>query len=419
MDKRQSPHRPKRKLPSAEFFKFIGPGFLVTVGFIDPGNWAANMAAGSQYGYSLLWMVTLSTLLLSILQHNAAHLGIVTGLCLSEAAVKYLPRPMSCVVLVSAVGASISTSLAEVLGAAIGLNILFGLPLQYGAVLAALLAAGMLFTNSYPRLEKWILGFVSLIGIAFLLELSLVKIEWGTALQSWFVPSIPSGSLPIIMSVLGAVVMPHNIFLHSEVIQSRQWNLQEKEVIATQLKYEFLDTLLAMGVGWAINSAMILMAAAVFHTHGNLVTELPQAEATLKPLLGGAAAVIFALALLFAGFSSSVTAGMAGGSIFAGIFGKPFAIHDRHSQFGVFLTLAASVGIIFFLRDPFQGLLWSQIILSMQLPLTITALITLTSSTRVMGPFANSRQNEIILWSVSAVVFLLNLLLLLQIFGVS
>jgi len=154
------------------------------------------MAAGSQYGYSLLWMVTLSTLLLSILQHNAAHLGIVTGLCLSEAAVKYLPRPMSCVVLVSAVGASISTSLAEVLGAAIGLNILFGLPLQYGAVLAALLAAGMLFTNSYPRLEKWILGFVSLIGIAFLLELSLVKIEWGTALQSWFVPSIPQGPSP-------------------------------------------------------------------------------------------------------------------------------------------------------------------------------------------------------------------------------
>jgi manganese transport protein len=218
------------------------------------------------------------------------------------------------------------------------------------------------------------------------------------------------------MSVLGAVVMPHNIFLHSEVIQSRQWNLQEDEVIATQLKYEFLDTLLAMGVGWAINSAMILMAAAVFHTHGTLVTELPQAEATLKPLLGGAAAVIFALALLFAGFSLSVTSGMAGGSIFAGFFKKPFDIQDRPSQIGVFLTLAAAVGIIFFLRDPFQGLLWSQIILSLQLPLTITTLIVLTSSARVMGPYANSRQSRIILWSVSAVVFLLNILLLLQIF---
>ena len=149
------------------------------------------------------------------------------------------------------------------------------------------------------------------------------------------------------------------------------------------------------------------------------MTELPQAEATLKPLLGGAAAVIFALALLFAGFSSSVTAGMAGGSIFAGIFKKPFAIYDRHSQFGVFLTLAAAVGIIFLLRNPFQGLLWSQIILSMQLPLTIAALIVLTSSTRVMGPFANSRLNGIILWAASAVVFLLNLLLLLQIFGLS
>src|SRR5512139_2246140 len=127
-----------------EILKYIGPGFLVTVGFIDPGNWAANMAAGSQYGYSLLWMVTLSTLFLIILQHNAAHLGIVTGLCLSEAAAKYLPRMAGSLILASAVGASISTSLAEILGAAIGLNILFGLPIQYGAVLSALLAGGML-----------------------------------------------------------------------------------------------------------------------------------------------------------------------------------------------------------------------------------------------------------------------------------
>jgi len=417
MDQKENIHRSSKKPRAANFLKYIGPGFLVTVGFIDPGNWAANMTGGSQYGYSLLWMVTLSTLFLIILQHNAAHLGIVTGLCLSEAAAKHLPRMAGSLILASAVGASISTSLAEVLGAAIGLNILFGLPIQYGAVLSALLAGGMLFSNTYPRLEKWILGFVSLIGIAFLLELSLVRIEWGNALRGWFVPSIPPGSLPIVMSVLGAVVMPHNIFLHSEVIQSRQWNLQEKEVIASQLKYEFLDTLLAMGVGWAINSAMILMAAAVFHTHGNLVTELPQAEATLRPLLGQAAAVIFALALLFAGFSSSVTAGMAGGSIFAGIFKKPFAIHDRPSQIGVLLTLAGGVGIVFFLRDPFQGLLWSQIILSLQLPLTIIALIMLTSSTRVMGTYANNRQSKIILWTVAAVVFLLNLMLLLQVFG--
>ncbi len=396
--------------------KYIGPGFLVTVGFIDPGNWAANMAAGSQYGYSPLWMVTLSTIMLIILQHNAAHLGIVTGLCLSEASARFFPRWVSGVTLLSAVGASISTALAEILGAAIALHMLFGIPLNLGAILAAVMATVMLFSNSYPRLERWILGVVSLIGFAFLVELSLVRIEWGSALKSWFVPSIPPGSIPIIMSVLGAVVMPHNIFLHSEVIQSRQWNLQEEEVIDQQLQYEFLDTLLAMAAGWVINSAMILMAAAAFYANGVLVTELPQAEATLRPLLGKAAAVIFALALLFSGFSSSVTAGMAGGSIWAGIFQRPFDIREFSSRVGVFLTLAPAVGIIFFLRDPFQGLLWSQIILSIQLPLTILPLVMLTSSSRVMGKFANSRKNRFILWTVSVIVVFLNVMLLGQTF---
>jgi manganese transport protein len=398
-----------------ELFKYLGPGFLVTVGFIDPGNWAANVAAGSNYGYSLLWMVTLSTLMLILLQHNAAHLGIVTGLCLSEACAKYFGRGVSGWLLGSAVGASVSTALAEVLGTAIGLNMLFGLPLAAGAVLSSGLVLYMLFSNSYPRLEKWILGFVSLIGIAFLLELSMVKIPWSEAARAWVVPSFPAGSIPIVMSVLGAVVMPHNIFLHSEVIQSRQWNTQGEEVIQKQLKFEFVDTLLAMIVGWAINSAMILVAASVFHAHGVVITELPQAQATLKPLLGNAAAVIFALALLFSGFSSSITAGMAGGSIFAGIFQKPFNTSDRHSRMGIYVTLFGALGIIFFLQDPFQGLLWSQIILSIQLPLTIVPLILLTSSSRVMGKYANSRGNQILLWAVAFVVLFLNVMLLIQI----
>jgi len=373
------------------------------------------MAAGSQYGYSLLWMVTLSTLMLILMQHNAAHLGIVTGLCLSEATARYLPLATGRVVLFSAVGAAISTALAEVLGAAIALNILFGLPLQLGSVLTAVLAAVLLFTNRYPKLEKWIIGFVSLIGLAFLLELSLVKIQWGTALKSWFVPALPDGSLPVVMSVLGAVVMPHNIFLHSEVIQSRQWNLQSEEIIRHQLKYELTDTLFAMVVGWAINSAMILMAAAVFHSKGTVITELPQAEATLRPLLGQVSGLVFALALLFSGFSSSVTAGMAGGSIFAGLFNEPFNIRDHHSRVGVFLTLVPAVVIIFFLSSPFQGLLWSQIILSIQLPLTIIPLVYLTSATRVMGKYANSRGSLVLLSAVAAIVFFLNVMLLLQI----
>ena len=397
-----------------ELFKFLGPGFLVTVGFIDPGNWAANVAAGSNYGYSLLWMVTLSTLMLILLQHNAAHLGIVTGLCLSEGCAKYFGRGVSGLILGSAVGASVSTALAEVLGTAIGLSMLFGLPLSVGALLSCGLVLYMLLSNSYPRLEKWILGFVSLIGLAFLLEISMVKVPWSEAARAWVVPCLPAGSISIVMSVLGAVVMPHNIFLHSEVIQSRQWNTQGEEIIQKQLKFEFVDTLLAMLVGWAINSAMILVAASVFHTHGVVVTELPQAQATLKPLLGNAAAVIFALALLFSGFSSSITAGMAGGSIFAGIFQKPFNSSDRHSRMGIYITLFGALGIILFLQDPFQGLLWSQIILSMQLPLTMIPLIVLTSSSRVMGKYANTWGNQILLWTVASVVLFLNVMLLMQ-----
>jgi manganese transport protein len=220
------------------------------------------------------------------------------------------------------------------------------------------------------------------------------------------------------MSVLGAVVMPHNIFLHSEIIQSRQWNLEGEQMIKKQLKYEFTDTFFAMMVGWAINSAMILVAASVFFTHGTLVTELPQAQATLRPLLGNAAAVVFALALLAAGLSSSVTAAMAGGSIFAGIFMEPFDLKDSHSRMGVIITILGALIVIFFLKDPFQGIIWSQIALSIQLPWTVFGLIILTSSGRVMGKFANTLFNKVILGAVAGTVSVLNVMLLGQIFGI-
>ena len=194
----------------------------------DPGNWASNMAAGADYGYQLLWMVTLSTIMLIILQHNVAHLGIVTGLCLSEAASIYLPAWLARPVLLSAVIAAIATSLAEVLGGAIALAMLFGIPIKIGAVLTAVFCSWLLWSNAYQKLEKLIIGFVSLIGLSFLIELSFVQIDWGQAAVGWVVPSIPDGAMLIIMSVLGAVVMPHNLFLHSEIIQSRQWNLEDK-----------------------------------------------------------------------------------------------------------------------------------------------------------------------------------------------
>src|SRR5665647_3105506 len=239
-------------------FKFIGPGLLVTVGFIDPGNWASDLAAGSDYGYVLLWVVTLSTIMLVILQHNVAHLGIATGLCLSEAATIYLK----------------------------------------------------------PRYSK--------------ILLSSANIDWNSAISGWVVPSFPKGSIIIIMSVLGAVVMPHNLFLHSEIIQSRQWNLKDEKIIKKQLKFEFFDTLFSMIIGWAINSAMILLAAATFFKSRTPVSELEQAEQLLAPLLGNHAPIVFAIALLFAGLASTITSGMAAGSIFSGMFREPYDISLIH-----------------------------------------------------------------------------------------
>jgi len=412
MDKNSVKHKPV--FGALDVLKYIGPGFLVTVGFIDPGNWASNIAAGSLYGYSLLWVVTLSTLMLILLQHNAAHLGIATGLCLSEASTKFMSKPGSLIFLSSAVLASVSTALAEILGAAIGLQMLLGLPLYAGALLSALFSGFMLLSKSYRSLEKIIIGFVSLIGLAFIFELSLVSIGWKEALSNWVTPSLPPGSLPIIVSVLGAVVMPHNIFLHSEVIQSRQWNLQSDETIKRQLKFEFTDTLTAMTIGWAINSAMILVAASVFYGSGVAISELPQAQETLRPLLGSAAANVFAIALIFAGLSSSVTAAMAGGSIYAGIFMEPYDPSDSHSRTGIIMTLTGALVLVFLVGDPFNGIIWSQIILSLQLPLTIFSLLFLTSSKKVMRQFANSTRDNILLWCTGVVVVVLNVMLLLQ-----
>ena len=236
----------KRYLGSLDIFRYIGPGLLVTVGFIDPGNWASNFAAGSEFGYSLLWVVSLSTVMLIILQHNVAHLGIVTGLCLSEAATQYTPKWVSRPILGTAVLASISTSLAEILGGAIALQMLLDIPIIWGSILTTVFVFIMLFTNSYKRIEKSIIAFVSVIGLSFLYELFLVDIDWPMAAQAWVTPSIPKGSMLIIMSVLGAVVMPHNLFLHSEVIQSHEYNKQDESSIKKVLKYEFYDTLFSM-----------------------------------------------------------------------------------------------------------------------------------------------------------------------------
>jgi len=407
-------HKPK--FGALDILKYIGPGLLVTVGFIDPGNWATNLAAGSFFGYKLLWLITLSTIMLIMLQHNVAHLGIATGLCLSEAATIYTKPFVSKSILISAIMASVSTALAEILGGAIALQMLFHLPLKIGSVLTASLVGYMLYSNSYRRLEKWIIGFVSIIGLSFIYELTLVDINWAEAGISVIKPSIPENSILIIMSLLGAVVMPHNLFLHSEIIQSRQWNLENEKVIKRQLDFELFDTMFSMVIGWAINIAIILVAVATFYQHNIHVSDLTQAKEMLTPLLGNAAGIIFAIALLFAGLSACLTAGMAGGSIFAGIYGEPYDIKDSHTRTGAGITIVAAVLLIFFINDPFKGLIISQMVLSIQLPFTIFLQIYLTSSKKVMGKYANKPHIIFILYIIAASVTFLNILLFLSLF---
>ena len=387
----------KRYLGGLDVFKYIGPGLLVTVGFIDPGNWASNFAAGSEFGYSLLWVVTLSTIMLIVLQHNVAHLGIVTGLCLSEAATKYTPKWVSRPILGTAVLASISTSLAEILGGAIALEMLFDIPIIWGAILTTIFVVIMLFTNSYKKIERSIIAFVSVIGLSFIYELFLVEIDWPLAVEGWVTPAFAKGSMLIIMSVLGAVVMPHNLFLHSEVIQSHEYNKQDDSSIRKVLKYELFDTLFSMIVGWAINSAMILLAAATFFKSGIQVEELQQAKSLLEPLLGNSAAIVFALALLM-----------------AGIFGESYHIKDSHSQVGVILSLGIALLLIFFIGDPFKGLLISQMVLSIQLPFTVFLQVGLTSSRKVMGQYVNSKWSSFVLYAIAGIVTVLNIMLLIS-----
>ncbi len=413
-DLKNTHHR--RVLGALEILKYIGPGLVVTMGFIDPGNWASNLAAGSTFGYALLWMITLSTLMLIILQHNVAHLGIVTGLCLSEAAHKHLPAALANPLLGSAMCASVSTSLAEILGGALALQMLFNVPIRAGAVLVTALVLYLLLSNNYRRLERWIIGFVSLIGIAFIYELKIAPVDWAAAGAGLVTPAFPPGAALVAMSVLGAVVMPHNLFLHSEIIQSRQWNLEDAAVMRKQLKFEFADTLLSMVVGWAINSAIIIMAAATFYRSGTPVGELRQAGEMLAPLLGHISSKVFAVALLFSGIAAGVTSGMAGGSIFSGIHGEPLNLDDSHSRLGMAISLVAGLIVVFFISNPLKGLIYSQMALSVQLPFTIFLQVYLTSSKKVMGAYANGRWTVFLLSVIGLAVSWLNLKLLFNLF---
>jgi manganese transport protein len=407
-----------RELNNADFksfFKYLGPGFIVTVGFIDPGNWATNISAGSDFGYALLWVVLLSTIILIILQYNVAKFGIVTGTCMAEAANAKFSKLVSRLILTSAMFAIIATVLAELLGAAIALEMIFHIPIKLGVVIAAFVTLFLVFSNKYNKIEGIIIGFVSLIGISFILELLIAPVDWVSA-SVGLVPTMPTNSILIIMGIIGAVVMPHNLFLHSEFIQSRKYSLDDEDKLNKQLGYAKTDTLVSMFVGFCINSAMIILAASTFYVAGISVTSLDQAQLMLEPLLGSTAAGIFALALLFAGIASSITAAMSGGVISSGMFGEKYNSNDRHTSFGILLVVVLATILIFFINDPFMGLIISQVFLSVQLPITILTQISLTSDRKLMGNHVNSIKNKILLWTCAIIVIVLNIILLVGTF---
>lgn len=390
----------------------------MTVGFIDPGNWATNIAAGSAFGYSLLWVITFSTAVLILWQHMSAHLGIIKRQSLAEAVRAHTGPVASTIYGITAMGACVATALAEILGAAIGLRILFGVQIHLGVIIAAVLTGIILWIQRLQYLEKLIVGFVAAIGFCYLVELYLVRPDWSMTAHHILVPHLNSSNLLVAVGLVGAVVMPHNIYLHSEVIRSRTKDGMTDSETRKVLRYEFLDTMVSMLVGMAINMAMIIVAAAVFFKHGLPVNDLAQASETLRPLVGKLSSMVFGVALLFAGVSSSMTAGLAGGSILRGYLGNEN--QDQRTllyRVGVVFTLAAGTLLIFLIHDAFRALVISQVCLSIQLPFTMLPLFLLTKDARVMGVYATGWFEKLEMVLTGVAILVLNGLLVYQTFG--
>lgn len=401
----------KNKLPFVTILRFLGPGFLVTVGFIDPGNWATNIEGGSKYGYDLLWVITLSTIILIIIQHMSAKLGIVTGKSLAVNIRDYFPRPVAFLLGVTIVLACVATDVAELLGGAIGFNLLLGTPLWLGALITVICEVVMIISMRYHRLEAAIIGFLAIIGICYVIEILIVEPEWARALPALAIPRVDSSSIYIAMGILGAVVMPHNIFLHSNVIHSREWGDSEEDK-KKRLNYEKMDTVAAMIMGWVVNSAMIIVAAAVFARHGIAVESIEQASETLKPIAGPLAGFLFALALVFAGVGSSVTSSMAEVNVITGFLGKPEDPRTLLYKISVFITAIPSFIIIMWGMDTFRILIFSQVVLSIQLPFTLIPLLILCRSRRIMSSFRSDTKEFCSAVVISAIVIALNIYLL-------
>jgi manganese transport protein len=392
---------------------FLGPAFIASVAYVDPGNFATNIQGGSAFGYTLLWVIVVSNVMAMLIQTLSAKLGIATGQNLAEHCRNHFSKPVVYVMWVLMELVAIATDLAEFIGAAIGFQLLFGFPLIIGGVLTAICTFLILALERYGfrPLEIAITVMVSVIALSYLLETILDRPEFKTILYHSFVPQF-SGTESILLAtgILGATVMPHAIFLHSALTQQRII-VKEPKKLRKLFHFEILDVTIAMGIASLVNMAMLIMAAATFYKHGytNIAT-IEEAHLTLQPLLGKAASWIFAISLLASGLSSSTVGTSAGQVMMQGFLHKHIPVWVRR-----FVTIIPSIVVISIGLDPTRTLVISQVILSFGLPFAIIPLIIFTKKKELMGILVNKKITTFIVYVIAALIISLNLYLVYQV----
>jgi manganese transport protein len=391
---------------------YFGPAFVASVAYIDPGNFATNIEGGARFGYSLLWVLLWSNLMAVLVQSLSAKMGIATGRSLPQNCRLLFSRRMTIFLWVAAEISAVATDLAEFLGAALGFYLLFGIPMFPSALLTGVAVFAILAVErlGFRRLEYVIMFFVAIIGGCYAVEVWLAKPPWGPIVHGVIVPLANSDSIYIAVGMLGATVMPHVVYLHSALVQHR--HEEDAEHRRRHNRFEIIDVLVAMNSAWLVNSAMVIMAAAVFFGRKEVVVTIEAAHRTLGPLLGGSAAALFGVALLASGLSSSTVGTMAGQVILDGFLDIRMSIFLRR-----FLTMIPALVVIGMGLDPLRIIVLSQVCLSFTLPFALIPLILLTRRRDLMGEYANSNWIHVCAWIAVIVILALNGLLLYQIFG--
>jgi manganese transport protein len=392
---------------------FFGPAFVISVGYMDPGNWGTDIEGGARFGYSLLWVILLANMMAILMQTLSAKLGIATGQTLPEVCRDRYPRWASVSLWVTAELAAMATDLAEFLGGAVGFNLLFGIPLFPAALLTGVIISGILLLERYGfrKVEVAILMLIAVIGFGYMAEMWLVRPPGHQIAKGMFIPTLPVGATLVAVGIIGATVMPHNLYLHSALIQTRVRPSDSLPRKRSVFRLAVADSLIALNGAFFVNSAILIMAASAFS--GGKLTDysLESAHNTLTPLLGPAAGTAFALALLASGLASSTTATMAGQVIMEG-----FINHRMNVWLRRLITMLPTLIIIGLGVDPLRILVLSQVSLSFQLPFAVIPLVLFTSNAQVMGPFVNGRITKVLAWATTALIIGLNGVLLYQTF---